>query len=209
VSNWTRTGLRWEAGVAVDRWQAAASPAFSVRIGGEQRFAADRGSLSAAGESWTGGVHTWTVSFRSEWRSRVHNEGSVWIARAGEEIAPRTAPFALWSGAGTGQGRDVLLRAHPLLHDGIVRGVFGPQLTHAGTEWRRWIQPAKKPLRIAPAVFIDLARSTGGMASRDDRWQSDIGAGLRVAVPGSGALRVDVARALRDGSSAVSIGWTR
>ena len=209
VSDWTRFGFRWQTGAAVDRWRDASAAALSMRLGGEQRFAADRGSLSAAGESWLGGLRTWTIAVRSEWRSRVHNEGSVWLARAGEEIAARTAPFALWSGAGTGQGRDVLLRAHPLLHGGVVRGVFGPQLTYAGTEWRRWVQPAKKPLRIAPAVFVDLARAAGGLASSDDRWQADVGGGLRIAVPGSGALRVDVARGLRDGRSVLSVGWMR
>jgi hypothetical protein len=209
LSNWTRAGFRWQTGIAIDRWRHLASPAFAMRLQGEQRFKADRGSISAAGESWIGGLRTWTIAVRSEWRSRVRNEGSVWLVRAGDERAPRTAPLALWSGAGTGQGRDVLLRAHPLLHDGIVRGVFGPRLTHAGAEWRRWMQPAKKPVRVAPAAFLDAARSTGGLMRLDDRWQSDIGGGLRFAVPGSGVLRVDVARGLRDGSSALSIGWMR
>ena len=55
----------------------------------------------------------------------------------------------MWSGAGTGHGRDVLLRAHPLLHGGVVRGVFGPRLTYGGSEWRRWVQPVRTPLRLA------------------------------------------------------------
>ena len=38
-----------------------------------------------------------------------------------------------WSGAGTGQGRDALLRAHPLLHDGVIRdAVFGRGLVSGG-----------------------------------------------------------------------------
>ena len=209
ASNWTRSGFRWQAGIAVDRWNGLASPAFSMRAGGEQRFMADRGSVSVEAESWVGGVRTWTIAAGSEWRSRSRNEGSVLIARAGQEIAPPTAPLALWSGAGTGHGRDVLLRAHPLVHDGVVRGVFGPRLTYGGTEWRRWVQPARTPLRLAPAVFVDAARSRGGLMPLDDRWQTDVGAGLRIAVPGSGVLRVDLAKGLRDGRTALSIGWTR
>jgi hypothetical protein len=38
--------------------------------------------------------------------------------------------------------------------------------------------------------------------------QFDIGAGLRVKLPGaSGALRVDVAHGLRDGADALTLGW--
>jgi hypothetical protein len=210
VSNWTRSGLRWETAVGIDRWRALTSHAVSARLAVVQRFAGDRGSLSADSESWFRGLRTWSLGLRADWRSRTHNEGNVWLARAGEEIVPRNAPLALWPGAGTGQGRDLLLRAHPLLHDGVIRGgAFGPRLTHGGAEWRRWMQPGKKPLRIAPAIFLDVARSTPGIVTSVDGWQSDAGAGLRVAVPGSGVVRIDVAHGLRDGRSALSIGWGR
>jgi predicted double-glycine peptidase len=209
ATNWTATGLRWETALGIDRWRESRTAALSIRAGAHQRFAADRASLSASAESWIAGLRTWTISVRSDWRSRLRNDGQVWIARAGEEISPSSAPLALWSGGGTGQGRDVLLRAHPLLHDGIIRGVFGAGLTHGGAEWRRWVQPAAKPLRIAPALFVDLARSTRGLADSDDRWHSDVGGGLRIAIPGSGVLRLDVARGLRDGRTAFSIGWVR
>jgi hypothetical protein len=209
LSDWTRTGLRWETAIGFDQWRGIGGRALSIRGGAQQRFAADRGSLDASADSWIGGLRTWRVSVRSEWRSSVHNEGGVWIVRAGEEAAPRTAPLGLWPGAGTGQGRPVLLRAHPLLHDGIIRGVFGPQLTHGGAEWRRWLHPVRRPLRLAPAFFVDLARGTRGLANSGERWQADVGGGLRIAVPGSGALRIDVARGLRDGRSAVSVGWGR
>jgi hypothetical protein len=209
ASNWTRDGFRWQAALGVDRWNGIARPAVSMRAGGEQRFGLDRASVGIEAESWLGGVRTWTMAARSEWRSRVHNEGAVLIARAGEEIAPRTAPLALWSGAGTGQGRDALLRAHPLLHEGIVSGVFGPALTYAGMEWRRWVQAAGKPLRIAPAAFVDLARASGGLFNSASGWHADTGAGLRIAIPGSGVLRIDAARGLVDHRTAVSIGWVR
>ena len=209
VSDWTRTGLRWEIASGVDRWRGIASQAFSMRVAAQQRVAADRASLSVATESWAGGLRAWTASVGADWRSRARNDGSVWIARAGEDIAAKTAPLALWSGAGTGQGRDVLLRAHPLLDDGVIHGVFGSELTHGGMEWRRWTQLAKKPLRVAPAIFLDIAHSARGLEDADTRWHSDVGGGLRIAVPGSGVLRIDVARGLRDGRSAFSVGWGR
>jgi outer membrane translocation and assembly module TamA len=71
------------------------------------------------------------------------------------------------------------------------------------------MQPAKQPLRIAPAAFVDVAHSTRNIVSSDNHWQSDVGVGMRVAVPGSGVLRIDIAHGLRDGRSALSIGWGR
>jgi hypothetical protein len=35
----------------------------------------------------------------------------------------------------------------------------------------------------------------------------DAGVGLRLRLPGGGALRIDVARGLRDGRHAASFGW--
>jgi hypothetical protein len=184
LSDWTRTGLRWETAIGFDQWRGIGGRALSIRGSAQQRFAADRGSLDASADSWIGGLRTWRVSVRSEWRSSVHNEGGVWIVR-------------------------VLLRAHPLLHDGVIRGVFSHQLTHGGAEWRRWLHPVRRPLRLAPAFFVDLARGTRGLGNGGERWQADVGGGLRIAVPGSGVLRIDVARGLRDGRSAVSVGWGR
>jgi hypothetical protein len=91
----------------------------------------------------------------------------------------------------------------------IAEGVFGRRLVHGGAEWRRWSQPAGKPLRVAPALFVDIARAAAGLESSDRRWHSDAGAGLRIALPGAGVVRIDLARGLRDGSMALSAGWTR
>jgi hypothetical protein len=209
VSDWTRTGLRWDAGVALDRWRASGR-ALALTFSGQQRFAADRALIEARGGLWSGGVHARTAGLRTEWRSRVRHEGTVWLGRAGLDAAAAGSPLALWAGAGTGQGRDVLLRAHPLLDEGIIGdGVFGRRLAHGGAEWRRWLQLTGKPLRIAPAVFVDTARASAGLESSDRRWHSDAGAGLRLALPGAGVVRIDLARGLRDGSMAVSAGWTK
>jgi hypothetical protein len=134
----------------------------------------------------------------------------VWLARAGVEGAGAEAPLSLWPGAGTGQARDALLRAHPLLHDGAIRdGVFGRRLAYAGIEWRRWISRGFGPVRLSPAVFVDAARAGAVPAFADRRAHVDVGAGLRIAVPSAGVLRADVARGLRDGQMAVSFGWGR
>jgi hypothetical protein len=209
VSDWTRTGLRWDAGVALDRWRDSGR-ALALTFSGQQRLAADRALIEVRGGLWSGGVHARTVGLRTEWRSRVRHEGTVWLARAGLDAAAAGSPLALWPGAGTGQGRDVPLRAHPLLDEGIIGdGVFGRRLAHSGAEWRRWLQLRGKPLRIAPAVFVDTARAGAGLESSDRRWHSDAGAGVRVALPGAGVIRIDLARGLRDGSIALSAGWTK
>jgi outer membrane translocation and assembly module TamA len=103
-----------------------------------------------------------------------------------------------------------LLRAHPLLHDGVIRdGVFGRVVASGGAEWRRWRSPVLRLLRIAPAAFVDVARAFDAPQFADPRAHVDIGAGIRLAIPGAGVIRADVARGLRDGEMAVSVGWTR
>ena len=117
---------------------------------------------------------------------------------------------ALWPGAGTGPGRDVLLRAHRMLDDGVIRAaVFGRSLAHGGVEARRWYTAGRRPLRVAVAGFVDVANAAGGIASSDVRLHADVGAGLRISLPGTGVLRLDLARGLRDGNTVLSIGWIR
>jgi predicted double-glycine peptidase len=209
ASDWTQLGVRWAVTAAVDSWSTAGR-SFSLGLSGEQRLLADRLTVRAGAAAWRGGVHTWTLGLGTEWRSAVRNEGNVWLVRGGADEAGDGAPLALWSGAGTGQGRDVLLRAHPLLHDGIIRdGVFGRRTVHGGTEWRRWTEPHGKPIRFAPAIFVDAARAAGVLPGGDPRAHVDAGAGLRIALPGAGIVRIDFAHGLRDGKSALSIGWTK
>ena len=53
-------------------------------------------------------------------------------------VASRPAPLAVWEGAGTGSARAGLLRAHPLLRDGVLTGpVFGRRLARATLEYAR------------------------------------------------------------------------
>ncbi|HJR59353.1 MAG TPA: hypothetical protein VJ813_08150, partial [Vicinamibacterales bacterium] len=125
------------------------------------------------------------------------------------ESAAAGAPRALWPGAGTGHARGVLLRAHPLLDDGRITGdVFGRRLYHVGVEARRWLTPAMKVLRLAPAAFLDVAAAEDRLQP-GRAWHADAGAGLRIALPGSGVLRLDVGKGLRDGATALSMGWEK
>lgn len=208
ASDWTRGGLRWEAALGVDRWDSAATSA-TLTVALEQRFAADRVAVSGHTAATGGDVRAAGAGIAGAWRSATHHEGTVWLARAGGEAVRSGSPLAFWPGAGAGQGRGVLLRAHPLLEDGRIRGVFGRRLVHAGAEWRQWLKPAAHVIRFGPAIFVDSARAWAGLASSDARWHVDAGAGLRIAAPGSGVIRIDVARGLRDGNTTLSLGWTR
>jgi len=213
VSNWTTRGLRWEGVAALDRFASSqgAPIARALELGGsvQRRLDDDRATFEMRGGAWVG-LPTWTFAVRSEWRSNTHNEGTVWLARAEDSLAASNAPLALWPGAGTGQGRDALLRAHPLIDDGIIgNAVFGRHLISGGVEGRRWKQLSHKPVRFAPALFLDVARAYYALDSQNERWQADIGGGLRIAVPGSGVLRIDVAHGLADGRTAFSLGWAR
>jgi hypothetical protein len=209
LSRWTDRSLRWDLAAGFDRWSESRR-GLSVSAGAHQRLAQDRAFVEAEASAWTGSLRTWTGAVRGEWRSALPNDGHVFIARGGISSAGRAAPLSLWPGAGTGHARGELLRAHPLLDGGIVIGpAFGRTLSHASAEWRRWMQPLKKPIRIAPAIFVDSARATRRAPASDERWYTDAGIGVRVAIPGAGILRIDAARGLRDGVHAISFGWSR
>jgi hypothetical protein len=156
-----------------------------------------------------GAFTAWTAEAAAFWRSRARHEGAVFAAGAGVDIASSAAPLALWPGAGTGHARGPLLRAHPLLDDGRITGdVFGRRLYHGSVEGRRWLAPVMRVLRIAPAVFVDAAR-TERRRHQGAAWHVDAGAGVRLALPGSSVLRMDVGKGLRDGATAFSVGWIR
>lgn len=167
---------------------------------------APAGPLEPAG---TPGAETFAAAgLGATWRSRRGVEGTAWTARAGVAWADPGAPRSVWPGAGTGRGRPILLRAHPLLREGVVAGpVFGPGVAHGGVEGVRWLG-GPFPLRLGLAAFVDAAAVWLAPGSERGPLHVDAGAGLRLGLPGDrGALRIDAARGLRDGAFAVSVGW--
>lgn len=210
VADWATSRVRWQAGAALDRW--AADSHLSVDAAVDLRFAADRLSIGIDAAAWVplgSGAHFTTVGITSAWRSARERDGPALAVVVGLSAASAAAPFDLWPGAGTGEARLPLLRAHPLLDDGIVTGpAFGRRLAHATIEYQRPILAARwGAFRLA--AFADTATAwsrvgdDGGSVSH-----ADIGAGVRVALAGNGgAFRADVARGLRDGRVVVSSGW--
>ena len=172
----------------------------------------DRLRVEAGVRGWRGSEERFGVAdLRTQFRSNVNPAGTIWIAAGGVQVASDSAPASLWPGADTGHARDVLLRAHPLLEDGIIEGgVLGRRIGFASAEVQRWIAPKRQRLlRIAPAAFVDLARAARGLPASDERLHVDAGAGVRLALLGFGVLRADLARGLRDGRTAFSVGWQR
>lgn len=213
LANWLTSRVRVEGAVGIERFRPLVGRMAALTAGVQVWAINDRLSLEGHGGAWFGSGDLdrfATTSLSTDWRSSATNVGSVVLARAGVQSASDGAPTLLWPGADTGHARDVLLRAHPLLDDGVIRGgVFGRRLLFAGGEWRHWLRPSRSVVRIAPAAFIDTARATRGIDSTDEGAHVDAGAGVRIALPGLGVLRVDVAHGLRDGATAFSVGFER
>lgn len=218
VSDWLSGHVRYELRTGLDSWRTGARAAY---VGGslERRWLDDRVAASADGTAWAPfdgstafqrvAIHSrvWSVSPR---RAAQHR----WIhtAAAGIERVSDAAPMMLWSGAGEGRARPTLLRAHPLLDDGMVaaqsRSTLGRSLQFVSAETQQWLARPVLP-RIGVAGFVDAARIARQSGNATSVIQVDIGAGLRVRIPGTNeTFRVDVARGIRDGATALTAGWT-
>lgn len=209
LGNWLSGATRFSAGLALDRWNARAEDV-AVTAGLEHWRAANRLRLTAEMTQSAGRDSFATARVTAAARSSAAPTGWLVFGLAGYSAASRTAPASVWPGADTGQARDVLLRAHPLLEDGIVTGgAFGRRLAFGTVELQRWSSLRRLPLRFASAVFVDAARARRGLDAVRLQPQIDAGAGLRIAVPGFGAMRLDLAKGLRDGGFVFSAGWDR
>lgn len=211
VSDWLTGNWRYAARVGFDSWNGVRRAA---SIGGsiERRLLHDRVSLSASGDKWaalTGDPGFGTLAASAVWRrSRDAAPWSLDVTGSAHR-ASDAAPLGLWAGAGDGRARPDLLRAHPMLDDGIVQtnGAFGRTLVTTTVETTRWFDAAR-PARIGVAMFVDAARASRTLSDASSS-NVDVGGGFRLRLPGAGrTLRVDVAHGLRDGANALTVGWT-
>ena len=209
LARWMTDRLRLTAGLALERWQARGEDA-AIAGGAEQWMAADRLRFQADVAQAIGAGPYTTAGVSAAVRSKSTNDGFVVFGLTGYRAASDSSPASVWPGADTGHARDVLLRAHPLLDDGVIDGgAFGRRLAFATVEAQRWTMARRLPIRLAPAAFVDLARATRGLDATNDRLQIDAGGGLRIALPGAGVMRIDVARGVRDGGTVLSAAWDR
>lgn len=134
--------------------------------------------------------------------------GVVVVVDGGVAAVNSEAPPDLWPAGDTGRARPLLLRAHPILGEGerFRTERLARLFTHASTEVQRWW--AVGPFRAGVATFVDSGRSARRVLG-DPVTDMDVGLGLRGGYPGrAGALRLDVARGLRDGKTALSVIYT-
>ena len=213
VSDWMPGSVRYAVTAGLDSWTGGRKAA---SIGGALEHAAfnDRVSVSIDATQWapmTGGSAFRSVGARAIARSSADTSGWVTRGAIGLERVSDSAPFALWPGAGEGQARAPLLRAHPLLSDGIVdltgSSAFGRTLAFGSAEVQRWLErPAL--VRLGVAGFADVARASRQVAASRTPVHVDLGAGLRIKIPGTpGVLRADIAHGLHDGANALTFGW--
>ncbi len=210
LADWAPHQLRWRTGAALDRIDSHDFIAVDGSL--DKRFVGDGVSVGAAGTWWSsaGGLPGFgTAAVTTAWRS-ARSPVPVWSGGFGVATVTATAPMLVWPGAGTGQARDMLLRAHPLLDRGaIVGAAFGRRMAYGSMEY----QPTRLRAaagRASVAAFVDAARTWDPNESSSRPFLVDVGGGLRVHTSGlARGFRVDVAYGVRDGRRALSAGWQK
>jgi len=204
AANWLTARLRIATRAGIDRWRGQGTFA-SVGFGARYLSSGERVEVQLDAGGWGGsGAEFATGGARATFRSTPARSGRVWLARAGVAGATSMTPADLWFGGDTGHVRDVLLRAHPLLDDAALRTQqLGRRIGHAAGEAQRW-WAGPFGARFAAALFVDSA-GVFDRAAVGSRGDIDAGLGARAAVPGlPGVFRLDLARGLRDGATALS-----
>ena len=206
VSDWATAGLRWTVRGGVDRWDGRSAfgrAGMGVRIASSD----DRFELRGDGDTWVAGDPFAIVSAVAAARTSRRREGLVLTGRGGFGAATSSTPPDLWFVGDTGHVSTILLRAHDALDEGRLRtSQLGRTAIHGSFETQYWWR-APWSTAIAAAAFADAARLSRRLedGSRDD---SDVGVGLRLAIPGlSGLLRIDGAYGFRDGARALSFAY--
>ena len=190
--DWASGRLRWQLGTAVDRWNGGATH-LSMLGEVERRFAADHVAVSV--ESRVAAKFV-AGTLAARWRSSLDTMSGWHAAGVLAAVSP-TAPLDLWSGGDTGVVRPTLLRAHPLLEGGAIRASeLHRVLPNISVEYQRAIT-AHRVLQFGWAAFVDATSH-----------HADTGLGLRVRLAGAASpLRIDFARGVRDGATALSFSW--
>ncbi|HEU5256724.1 MAG TPA: papain-like cysteine protease family protein [Vicinamibacterales bacterium] len=208
VADWMNGVVRWQIGGGIDRWNEG--PVFRTAAA-TMRVTSTGDRLDARGQlrGWfDGGNRFGQAAVRILARSAPRLEGFVVTADAGVAGVTDSAPPDLWLAGDTGRARSLLLRAHPILTEGerFWTERMARFFAHESTEVQRWWRVGSS--RTGIATFVDTgvtARRLSGGSITD----VDVGIGLRGAYPGrAGALRLDIARGIRDGHVAISVAYS-
>jgi hypothetical protein len=202
VGNWLTSLAHVEARGGLEDWTGAGKVG---RAGATLRLQSpgDRLGLRLLADAWRGDSAFNTASIDVTGRTSTERAGRVWIARAGAGAASGGTPADGWFAGDTGATRPILLRAHPVVEDGELRtNQLGRRILHGSVEVQQWRRVSLA--RVGGAVFLDAAR-VGARLTPDARSDVDLGAGVRLALPGVGGIfRGDLARGLRDRATTFS-----
>ena len=213
TSDWLTANVRYSINAGFDAWDGERK---AMAIGGavERRWFKDRAAVEAHVTSWLGvGRSRGFQAAGVQLHFQSSSDARGWVTRgtAGVDRVSDEAPLGQWPGADDGHARLPLLRAHPLLENGVIMlgssSAYGRSLSYGGAELQRWLDKPLVP-RVGLAGFLDVARATRRIAGDNSPVHLDLGAGLRVKIPGQpGVLRVDLAHGIRDGANALTFGW--
>jgi hypothetical protein len=202
AASWATGFARWNVAAGLDRWPDRLDRVVSGGI--LLRTYGDRVTARIANDAWFGERPANLASFTVSAVSSMNRRGLVLQAGGAlQQGSERLAP-GLWPAGDTGHARATLLRAHPVIEDGSLRVErLGRSLAGASVEAQHW-WPLRAGSAFAAAMFVDTARTarrTDGSVRND----VDVGLGLRVAIPFvPGVFRLDVAKGLTDGATALS-----
>jgi hypothetical protein len=206
LAHWWAADTRAGLSVAADEWDGRGRH-LSLAGDVDQRLLGDRVAVGGSGAGWWSPAASpfYAASIRSSVRTRTDRERPRARIDARYDFASTDAPRALWSGAGTGTGRSLFLRARPLVRDGVIEGAaFGRQVL-GGTVQAETPLVFIGPARLTAALFLDAAKV---LAPTRTAAAVDVGVGLRLQPSGwRSALRVDVATPWGSVSPHLSAGW--
>jgi hypothetical protein len=203
LANWIKPWARVSARGGIDSWDglgtygnAAAGLRFASRR--------DRVIVGIDGASWFGEDQFSSLAASVRLLSNQERRGRTVIVRGGAGTATSATPADLWFAGDTGTVRPALLRAHPIVNDGMLQSQrLGRGIAHVSGETRQW-WTIRSVIQIGAGLFVDAVRIERG-AAEEDRGDVDVGGGLRLGFPGlDGVFRFDLGKGLRDGSTAVS-----
>lgn len=203
VSNWITSWARVSARIGLDGWDDRGK--YGVASAGLRLASAhDRMTIGIDASNWMGEAGFGLVAVSARLRSSDANRGRVFIVRGGGAAASESTPADLWFAGDTGSVRPALLRAHPVVDDGMLESDrLGRRIAHISGEVRQW-WTVKSIVQVGVAAFADAAH-VERRAEPDGRDDVDVGGGLRIGLPGlDGVFRLDVGKGLRDGDTAVS-----
>lgn len=203
MSEWIAPRVRTSLRAGLERWDSVDT--FGTLGAGLRVLSLGErldGRIDLSG--WKASSSFATVDAGATMRSSTDRRGQVFAGRAGFGLASVHTPADVWFAGDTGRARSVLLRAHPLMTDGAMRvDQIGRQIVYTSGEAQQWWTGSAR-VRIGAAAFVDVAR-VDRRAQLHARTDVDVGIGARLAVPGvSGTVRIDVAKGLRDGATALS-----